>query len=204
MPSIKSRRTSPTGDERHNKRRSGPPADSPQREPARRPVGTISSASDGHRQPRIETASLKAGAPGPVFGVLARITQGGGTGNGDPLSSAARVNAMHLGDAAVRKTASPLTAARHTCRGSVAIRRAEHGRSARGPALSGGRGVPHRGRQMQAFAGAFGWSPRGAVESPEDACGREPSGHRGNAARAVLLSSPPVRDARDAPATGNA
>ena len=38
--------TSPTGDERHNKRKSGPPGRQPQRESARRPVGTISSASD--------------------------------------------------------------------------------------------------------------------------------------------------------------
>ena len=43
---IKSRRTSPTGDERHNKRKSGPPGRQPQRESARRPVGTFSSASD--------------------------------------------------------------------------------------------------------------------------------------------------------------
>ena len=46
MPSIKSRRTSPTGDERHNERKSGPAADSLKRESARRRSGTISSASD--------------------------------------------------------------------------------------------------------------------------------------------------------------
>jgi hypothetical protein len=57
---IKSRRTSPTGDERHNKRRSDPTGRQPQRESARRPVGTISSASDV-TDPRIETASLTAG-----------------------------------------------------------------------------------------------------------------------------------------------
>ena len=43
---IKSRRASPTGDERHNKRKSGHPGRQPQRESARRPVGTISTASD--------------------------------------------------------------------------------------------------------------------------------------------------------------
>src|SRR3954453_19870883 len=46
MTSIKSRRTSPTGDERHNKRKSGHSGRQPQRESARRPVGTFSSASD--------------------------------------------------------------------------------------------------------------------------------------------------------------
>src|SRR4029453_10890003 len=56
---IKSRRTSPTGDERHNKRKSGHTGRQPQRESARRPVGTFSSASDDTDY-RIETASLYA------------------------------------------------------------------------------------------------------------------------------------------------
>jgi hypothetical protein len=42
---IKSRRTSPTGDERHNKRKSGPTADNLKRVSSP-PVGTISSAPD--------------------------------------------------------------------------------------------------------------------------------------------------------------
>ena len=43
---IKSRRASPTGDERHNKSKSGHPGRQPQRESARRPVGTLPSTSD--------------------------------------------------------------------------------------------------------------------------------------------------------------
>ena len=57
--SIKLRQTSPTGDERHNNRKSGHSGRQPQREPARRPVGTFSSASD-IPTPRIQTASLEA------------------------------------------------------------------------------------------------------------------------------------------------
>ena len=64
-------RTSPTGDERHNKRKSGHFSRQPQSESARRPVGTFSSASDVTDH-RIETASLKArarraGAGSPVL-----------------------------------------------------------------------------------------------------------------------------------------
>ena len=47
----------PTGDERHNKRKSGHHGRQPQRESARRPVGTLPSAPDVTE--RIETASLE-------------------------------------------------------------------------------------------------------------------------------------------------
>ena len=46
MPSIKSRRNIPTGDERHNKSKSGHSGRQPHRQSTRRPVGTISAASD--------------------------------------------------------------------------------------------------------------------------------------------------------------
>ena len=56
---IKSRRTSPTGDERHSKRWSGPHGRQPQRESARRRSGP-SPRVGRHRRAAIETASLKA------------------------------------------------------------------------------------------------------------------------------------------------
>src|SRR4051794_3518495 len=59
--SIKSRQTSPTGDERQNKGSQAQPGRQPQRASARRPVGTCSSASDDTDR-RIETASLDAAA----------------------------------------------------------------------------------------------------------------------------------------------
>jgi hypothetical protein len=49
----------PTGDERHSKRRSGHTGRQPQRESARRPVGTFIAASDV-TDGKIETASLDA------------------------------------------------------------------------------------------------------------------------------------------------
>ena len=66
---IKSRRTSPTGDERHNKRKSGPQGRQPQRESARRPVGTLSTSSDvtdtpnPNSKPRSSSAALRRSAP---------------------------------------------------------------------------------------------------------------------------------------------
>ena len=54
--------TSPTGDERHSERQSGPTGRQPERESARRRSGAFSSASDV-TDARITTASVKAGAP---------------------------------------------------------------------------------------------------------------------------------------------
>ena len=61
---LKSRRSSPTGDERHSKGGQATPSDSSE-EPARRPVGTISSASDitdspnRNSKPRSSTAARR-------------------------------------------------------------------------------------------------------------------------------------------------
>jgi hypothetical protein len=59
---FKSRRTSPTGDERHNKEVRPPAGQQPQRESARRRSGPLRSV--GHHRPsEITTASLQADAP---------------------------------------------------------------------------------------------------------------------------------------------
>ena len=59
VAAIKSRRASPTGDERHNKGRSDPTGRQPQRESARRPVGDLLLSVGRHRRHRSKQQASK-------------------------------------------------------------------------------------------------------------------------------------------------
>jgi hypothetical protein len=83
---IKSRRTSPTGDERHNKSKSRHPGRQPQRESARRPVGTFTSVSevtntaDQNSKPQSSSGAIRwwwsGTAPVSPLNVVARAVVG--------------------------------------------------------------------------------------------------------------------------------